>query len=300
MNQLSAMRLFVRIAEAGSLSEAARRYCCSLATVVRGLAALESHLGARLIHRTTRRMALTDAGAAYLERAREIIHLVSEAESAASIGGTQSRGVLTISAPLLFGRMHVAPVIDELLQQESALSAELRLSDRNVDLLDEGVDAAVRIGHLADSSLIAMEIGRVRKVICASPGYLARHGTPTAADDLERHHCLSLLSASGTRWGFSEGKTSSKARFASNTVDALIDAALRGQGLVSLLSYQVADALHEGSLVEVLGDLAPAPIPVSVVYPHARLQTAKVRRFRDAMIARKPWFDVASFGSTPR
>lgn len=280
MDRLHAMALFVRVVESGSLSEAARRSGCSLATVVRRLAALEAHLGTRLLNRTTRRLQLTEAGTGYLGSAREVLRLVAESEQIAAGGLSQAVGRLVVSAPLLFGRMHVAPLLSELLSDEPSLSAELLLSDRVVDLLEEGVDVAVRIGELPDSSLVALEVASVRRVLCASPDYLQRHGQPDRPADLVRHAFLQLLTGRGQpRWRSDDIRP----RLASNSAEALRDAALRGEGVVQLLSYQVADALREGKLVEVLAEFAGPPLPVHVVHAHARLLPAKVRAFRDVL-----------------
>lgn len=297
MDRLNAMELFVRIVDAGSLSEAARRSGRSLATVVRGLAGLEEHLGAQLLNRTTRKLRLTEAGADYLGHAREILRLVGESEQAAAREVSHPSGLLTVSAPLLFGRWHVAPVLTELLEREPELSVELVLTDRVVDLLEDGIDVAVRIGPLPDSSLRATEVGRVRRMICASPDYLARFGAPRSLDELEQHQCLQFLSGRGQlQWalaGPQDATRPSGSRFSCNTADALVDAAVRGQGVVSLLSYQVARAVANGQLVEVLRDCAGPSMPVSVIHAHSRMVPAKVRAFRDTMRSKRAELDFS-------
>jgi len=280
MDRLGAMELFVRIVEAGSLSAAARQTGRSLTSTVRLLAALEAHLDARLLQRTTRRLCLTEEGADYLERARQVLRLVDEAEQTARRALVQPNGRLVVSAPLLFGRLHVAPALLELLAREPALSASLMLNDRQIDLLDEGVDVAVRIGRLADSSLRAVEIGHTRWVRCASPDYLARHGEPADVAALADHVCLEFT-----------GGAPFRGRFACTSADALVEAAVRGHGLVRLLSYQVMPHLRAGRLREVLPADRGEQLPISVVYPQARLLSARVRAFRDDMAARRPAFD---------
>ena len=274
MDRLGAMETFVRIVDAGSLSEAARQTGRSLASVVRALAALEAHLGSRLLQRSTRRLSLTEEGADYLERARQVLQLVDEAESSARKGQTEPSGRLMVSAPRMFGRLHVAPALFELLAREPALSATLLLDDRQIDLIAEGVDAAVRIGELADSSLRAVRIGQTRCVWCASPDYLARHGEPATRADLAGHALLE-----GVRDGRLPG--SEHGRFACNGLEALIEAALRGHGIVNVFSYQAMPHLRDGSLREVLPGQAGGPKPIHVVYPRARLLSARVRAFRD-------------------
>lgn len=297
MDRLNAMELFVRIVDAGSLSEAARRSGRSLATVVRGLAGLEEHLGTQLLNRTTRKLRLTEAGADYLGHAREILRLVGESEQAAAREVSHPSGLLTVSAPLLFGRWHVAPVLTELLASEPELSVELVLTDRVVDMLDDGIDVAVRIGPLPDSSLRATEVGRVRRMICASPAYLARAGVPRTLEELAQHQCLQFLSGRGQpQWALAGPEASTRpscSRFSCNTADALVDAAIRGQGVVSLLSYQVAQAVATGELVEVLREFAGPTLPVSVIHAHSRMVPAKVRAFRDAMRSKRTSLDFS-------
>jgi len=280
------MEVFVRIVEAGSLTAAAGELDTSLTSVVRSLATLEGALGTRLLNRTTRRIALTDEGREYFERCRRVLAEVEEAENALSARQAQPAGKLAITAPVMFGRLHVGPVLADFLAAYPAVNAELMLFDRVVDLLDEGMDAAIRIGHLGDSSLVAVPLGATRRVVCASPDYLRRAGTPARPADLPGHRCLQFLGvAPGAEWEFAEGgKTSRvpiKAALATNQIDVALDACVKGLGCGAFLDYQVRAALTAGSLARVLQAFEPAPIPVQIVYPHSRLLSSRVRSFVD-------------------
>jgi len=283
MDKFRLMESFVAIVDEGSLSAAARRLGCSLAAMVRGLAQLEGLLGVRLLNRTTRRIALTEEGRSYLERCRRILADVGEAEAVLSSSGRPS-GKLTITAPVMFGRLHVAPVVADFLEQQPGMRVELLLLDRIVDLLDEGIDLAVRIGRLQDSSMVALPLGQTRYLICASPAYLARHGTPLAPGELEQHRCIrSVGNPAAAAWRFEhDGRLFSvevAAALATNHLDVARDACLRGLGCGRFLSYQVADALAEGQLVEVLQPYRLPPVAVQFVLPHSRLLSPRVRAF---------------------
>lgn len=294
MDKLRAMEIFVRIAEAGSLTAAAGVLDISLTSVVRSLATLEGALGTRLLNRTTRRIALTDEGLEYFERCRRVLAEVEEAESALSARQAKPVGKLAITAPVMFGRLHVGPVVADFLIAYPAVHAELMLFDRVVDLLEEGMDAAIRIGHLRDSSLVAVPLGTTRRVICASPDYLLRAGTPDRPADLARHRCLRFLGvASGSEWEFSDGgaerittRVPIKGILTTNQIDIALDACVKGLGCGAFLDYQVRGALAAGSLQRVLQDFEPAPIPVHVVYPHSRLLSSRVRSFVDWAVPR--------------
>lgn len=294
MDKLRAMEIFVRIVEAGSLTGAAGVLGISLTAVVRSLATLEGALGTRLLNRTTRRIALTDEGREYFERCRRLVAEVEEAESALSARQVMPAGKLAITAPVMFGRLHVGPVVADFLVAYPAVHAELMLFDRVVDLLDEGMDAAIRIGHLRDSSLVAVPLGMTRRVVCASPNYLQSAGTPDLPADLARHRCLQFLGvASGSEWEFADGgaerKTARvpiKSVLATNQIDIALDACVKGLGCGAFLDYQVRDLLAAGSLQRVLRDFEPAPIPVHVVYPHSRLLSSRVRSFVDWAVPR--------------
>lgn len=293
MDRLAAMQSFIEIINAGSLSAAARRTGRSLASTVRLLAALEAHVGVRLLERTTRRLRLTEEGVEYLERVREVVRLAEEADAAATNRRSKPVGRLTVSAPLVFGRLHVAPRILQLLKREPALSINLFLTDRLVDLVEEGIDAAVRIGPLPDSTLRAVEIGTTRWLYCASPAYLKRAGIPASEADLARHECPSLNISGRSNPG--QGAFS----FSCNSADVLVQAALAGHGVVRVLSYQVADALRQRRLREVLPGLASPLRPISLIYPQSRLPSARLVAFRDAMIALRGQLDFRVVQNRP-
>ncbi|MCB1893755.1 MAG: LysR family transcriptional regulator [Zoogloeaceae bacterium] len=285
MDKLRLMESFVTIVDAGSLTAAAHRRQCSLAAVVRGLAQLEAYLGVRLLNRTTRRIALTEEGRSYLVRCRRVLADIGDAEAVVGDRGRPG-GTLVLTAPVMFGRLHVAPVVVDLLARHPSMRVELLLLDRVVDLLEEGIDLAVRIGALQDSSMIALPLGDVRAVVCASPGYVARHGAPGTPDSLLQHRCIRMLGNPATvAWRFEhDGRRQTLevgGVIATNQLDVAVDACIRGLGVGRFLSYQVADALADGRLVEVLADARTPPVPVHFVYPHSRLLSSRVRAFVD-------------------
>jgi DNA-binding transcriptional LysR family regulator len=294
MDKLRAMEIFVRIVEAGSLTAAADLLDTSLTSVVRSLATLEDTLGTRLLNRTTRRIALTEEGREYFERCRRVLAEVEEAESALSARQATPAGKLAITAPVMFGRLHVGPVLTGFLAAYPTVHAELMLFDRIVDLLDEGIDVAIRIGHLRDSSLVAVPLGVTRRIICASPDYLAHAGTPERPADLTRQRCLQFLGvAPGSEWEFTDGGTPGKtirvpikAVLATNQIDIARDACIGGLGCSVFLDYQVREALATGLLQRVLQPFEAQPIPVHIVYPHSRLLSSRVRSFVDWALPR--------------
>ena len=283
MDKLKAMVTFVQIADAGSLSAAARSLGASLPAVVRSLAALELTLGVRLFNRTTRRIALTDEGRHYLESCRNLLAALTEAESALKDEAGEPAGQLTITAPVLFGQMHVAPAVTRFVQRYDKVHCRVLLFDRVVNLLEEGIDVGIRIGPLEDSSLVARPVGEVRRMVVASPDYLRKHPLPTHPKDLLRADCIGFVSTGGAWWRFEEkGRSFSvpvKGRLEFNHVAPAIEACLAGLGFGTFLSYQVATHLAEGRLQVVLDDFEPPPRPINVVYPHARLLPARVRTF---------------------
>ena len=287
MDRLDAMAVFAAIVDAGSLSAAGRRLSVPLATVSRKLADLEAHLKTRLITRSTRKLELTDAGREYLAACRQILEQVDEAERAASGAYAKVKGQLVVAAPIVFGRLHVVPLAAEFLESNSEVDIELRLGDRNVNLIEEHVDVALRIGRLPDSSLVATQLGTIRRVVCASPGYLKRYGAPRTLDDLANHRCISFdgLDAAST-WVFAgaggeKTQVAVRARLTVSTADAAIAAAIVGLGLARVLSYQVADALGDGRLVRVLADTEPPAVPASLVYQGQGRLPMKTRAFID-------------------
>lgn len=288
------MRAFVSVADLEGFAPAARKLGLSASGVTRLIASLENHLGARLLQRTTRSVTLTDVGARYLERARRILGDLEEAESSVQAERSKPSGRLIVSAPLMFGRLHVGPVMSAYLKQYPDVSAELRLSDRTVSLVDEGIDLAVRIGHLADSSVIARAVGDMRRVVVASPRYLKAHGTPQKLSDLADHEVIQFSGSSAlVEWRFVEDgreiRVPNTSRFATNSTDAAVLHAEQGGGLISVLAYQVAESLKAGRLKIVLAKYELPPMPIHLVYPTSRLLSAKVRAFIDLVVAQTDW-----------
>lgn len=286
MDKFRRMQTFVRIVEQGSLTAAARTLEVSQPSVVRLLAALEAELGVRLINRTTRRMALTDEGREYYERCRGILGAVEEAEARLRSRRAQPRGRLRLTAPVLFGRQHLAPVVNEFLARHTAMQVELLLLDRVVDLLEEGVDAALRIARLQDSTLVAVPLGQVRRVFVGSPALLKRLGRPQRPEDLKEAPCVSFTGMGpADEWTFERSGRALRVKVASvlvsNQVDAALAACEAGLGWGRFLSYQVEDALRAGRLKAVLPDESAGTIPMQIVYPHARLLSANLRAFLD-------------------
>jgi DNA-binding transcriptional LysR family regulator len=286
MDRLDAMSLLLAVVEEGSLSAAARRLRTPLATVSRRVAELERHLRTQLLVRTSRRMALTDAGRAYVASAKRILEQVEEAERAAAGEYSEPRGELHLTAPLVFGRRHVLPVALEFLAEYAEIDLRLLLIDRQVNLLEEHIDMALRIGHLEDSGLVATRVGSVRRVVCASPAYLARRGTPQIPEELRAHDGITFQGfMTGPEWRYRRDGVAfavePRPRLAVNTTEAAIDAAVAGIGIARLLSYQIVDELKTGTLVPVLEAFAPEPMPVSLVYPDQGLLPLKVRAFLD-------------------
>ena len=284
MDRFRAMQTFVRIVDGGSLSAAARALGVSLPAVVRTLAALETQLDTRLLNRTTRRINLTDSGQQYYERARQILAEVQEAELSVSSARRRPTGTLSLTAPVVYGRLKLVPLLAEYRKRFPDVALRLLLLDRNVNLIEEGVDLAIRIGALADSSLVAVELSRVRRVLFASPAYLRRHGEPSHPRELAKHACLSLsVIAPGEQWHFREqGRNLAvKVRpvLAANNADAVIGMAEAGAGIGAALSYQVETQLARRALKLVLEPFALPPVPVSALYPHGRFTAAKVREF---------------------
>jgi len=286
------LRLFIGVAEKGSFAEAARAARVSAAAASRAIAALEDELHAPLFRRTTRAVALTQEGAIYLEHARTAIAELDTAALNLSGEDTTPHGSLIVSAPVVFGRMHILPVINALLAQHRALNAQLMLTDRVVRLVDEGVDLAVRIADLADSTLHAVKLGEVRRILVSSPDYLARRGTPAQIADLY-DHCLVAFDnfSQNGEWRFGTAERVSiklTPRLLVNSVDATIDAVVGGLGIGRVLSYQVAAHLAAGRLVEVLPDDAPYPVPINLVFQANRQRSPNVRAFIAEAKARIP------------
>jgi DNA-binding transcriptional LysR family regulator len=291
MDKLRAMEAFAHIVDSGSLTKAADALGTSLPSMVRTLAALEAHLDARLLNRTTRRMALTDEGREYYERCKRVLAEVDEAEAAISARRTTPKGRLRVTSSVMFGRLHVAGALLAFMVKYPAVHAELVLLDRVVDLVEEGLDVGVRIGRLPDSTLVAVPVGEVRRMVCASPAYLKRAGTPKALEDVPRHTTVGFTGLSPSHeWSFGAGANAKRLAvspaFVSNQIDAALAACVNGIGLGQFLSYQVQALLSDGRLKRVLRDYEPPPVPVQVVYPGSRVIAANVRAFVDFAVPR--------------
>ena len=281
VDRLTAMTYFVRIVENGSLSKAARELGKTLPALSRSLRALEQRLGARLLTRTTRAIALTEFGQQYFEHCRRILRDVDEAESLASETGGIAQGLIRVSAPLLFGRRHVAPLVAPFLAAQPKVQLELYLSDNIVSMIDDGIDLSIRIGDLQDSSLVAVPLGHVGRIVCASPRYWARHGKPKHPAELKRHNCLTFRELQRRGWLFrvddDERYWSVPSNFLSNDGSAVIRVARDGGGVTQMMSYQLTDDLATGRLTPALQKYAPHPLPVHAIYPSGRLLPTKVR-----------------------
>ena len=299
MDRFEALSVFVAVADHHSFSGAARMLGQSPAKVTRAIAGLEAHLGVTLFHRSTRSVALSHEGAALLERARGLLSDLREAEHLVMGGASAPQGELRVTAPVMFGRLHVLPVVADLLAEYDGLSARMMLIDRNVRIVEEGLDVAVRIGALSDSSLMTVRLGSVGQSIVASPAYLERRGVPQAVSDLADHDCIG---GSGVRfdnvWRFgSEGKVRMEfvPRLTANDVATSIAAAKAGAGIANVLSYQVAEELKGGTLVSLLADQMPSPMPVQLLYHASRAAMPSVRAFIEAMrrrAAEEAWREI--------
>jgi DNA-binding transcriptional LysR family regulator len=290
IDRIEALRIFVAIAEEGSFIGAARRLHRSPAAVTRALGDLEARLAARLLTRTTRAVALTDAGARYLERARQVLGSYGEFEQLASAERAEPAGQLTVSAPEMFGRLHVLPLAQRYMAAYPAVQVSLLLLNRIVSLVDEGIDLGVRIARLKDSSLRAITAGAVSRVVCASPGYLAARGTPRTPQDLAGHDVIVVADARPPtlRWSFAgAGRTATipvAPRLVVNTVQAALDAAVADGGIVRVLSYQSEPLEGSGRLRRLLRAYEPPAIPIHIVHPAGRYLSPTVRHFIDAAV----------------
>lgn len=301
MDRLAAIEAFVKVAETRSFSEAAQRMNASKSAISRQVSALEAELGARLFHRTTRSLTLTEAGQGYFERASRILADLEEASLAVSQLQAAPRGRLRVNAPMSFGFLHLAPALPEFLQLYPELSVDVTMNDRFVDLVDEGFDVAVRIGQLDDSSLIARRLAPIRRVLCASPDYLKAHGAPASPEDLKAHQCLCNSNIPlGHEWRFvaPDGKAwpvEVSGRFNANNGDALRIAALNGLGIAHLPTFIVGGDLQAGTLITLLDEFVPQTLSLNAVYPHARHLSPKVRAFVDFLSQRfgpRPYWDL--------
>jgi DNA-binding transcriptional LysR family regulator len=280
------MSVLLAVVDAGSLSAAGRRLGMPLATVSRKISQLEATLNTQLLIRSTRQLTLTESGRGYAAACRRILEEVHEAERAAAGEYTAPRGELIMTAPIVFGRLHVLPVLTEFLQAYPEVSVRLALGDRNLSVLEEHVDLALRIGTLPDSGLITTQLGSLRRVACASPRYLSKRGTPERVQDLAAHDCVSFdLFAVGDTWRFLVDGADTVARIHSrltvSTAEAAIDAAVAGLGVTCVLSYQLEAALRAGDLKLILETFEPEPLPVSFLYASQGRLPLKLRALLD-------------------
>ena len=291
MDRLHLMAVFVAVAEEESFAGGARRLGMSPPATTRAIAALEDRLGVKLLNRTTRFVRVTEAGQRYLDDARRIIGEADEADEAAAGINAEPRGHLAVTAPVLFGKLFVLPGIVDYLQRYPAMEVSALFLDRVVNLLEEGLDVGVRIGELPDSSMKAIRVGAVRRVLCAAPGYLDRHGTPATPAELPGHALISASAVSPTHeWKFGQGIEQSsvrvKPRLTVSNNGAAIEAARQGFGITRLLSYQIAAPLASGELKLLLREWEPEPLPIHVLHREGRYASAKIRAFIDLMAAR--------------
>jgi DNA-binding transcriptional LysR family regulator len=286
MDRLDAMAVLLAVVDAGSLSAGARRLGMPLTTVSRHVSDLEAHLRSRLLTRSSRQVALTEAGRSYVAACRQILEDVGEAERAAAGEYSTPKGDLVITAPIVFGRLHVLPVVLDFLRAYPDIDVRLSLTDRPVGLLEDHVDLAARIGALPDSSLVATRVGTIRRMVCATPQYFAERGKPKRPEELAAHDCVTFQGLSAPdAWSFANGKSDMAvaihSRLVVNTAEAAIDAALAGVGITRVLSYQIAQARRSGALDIALENFEPTPWPVSLVYPGQGRLPLKLRAFLD-------------------
>ncbi|WP_421839678.1 LysR family transcriptional regulator [Novosphingobium sp.] len=291
MDRFEAMRTLLAAVDGGSLSAASRALNTPLPTVSRRVSDLEAHLGAQLLVRTSRKLILTEAGEAFVAATRRVLDDLADAERAASGEYRVPRGELMVTAPIMFGKLHVAPIVHTFLAAYPDVTVRLVLSDSTIDLVEAHVDVAVRVGQLPDSDLVARKLGDIRWVICASPGYLARRGAIAAPDDLARHDCIAFEGRHSTRsWRIGAGANARSVditpRFSVNTADAIIEAAAAGVGVARIMSYQAAAAAADGRLVPLFSDLGCEPVPVHLVHRRQRSQPLKLRAFLDFVAPR--------------
>lgn len=292
MDRFLAMQVFVAVGEEQGFAAAARRLALSPPVVTRTIAALEERLGIKLFQRTTRIVRLTEAGTRYLLDCKRLLAEVEDAEQALSGSHTELRGSLSITASVMFGRLFVAPILFQFLDQHPKVNGRAVLVDRVVDLIDEGLDVGVRIAHLADASFTAIRVGSVRRVVCASPAYLKRHGVPQTPGDLADHDAVSFSAdRSAPAWSFGSGKKKThsvhpRSRLLVNSSEVALEAAAAGAGVTRVLSYMAASAVKSGQLRIILREFEPEPIPIHVIHREGKRAAARVRAFVDFAVDR--------------
>jgi DNA-binding transcriptional LysR family regulator len=283
MDRWQAMRIFVKVAETESFADTARQMFMSAPAVTRAVASLEDLIGARLFVRTTRSVKMTEAGARYFDDCRRILADIAEAEAAAGGSYATPTGTLYITASVLFGQMYVLPIVTRYLDTYSTVKAKTLFVDRPVNIVDEGIDVAIRIGHLPDSGLTAIKVGTVRRVMCGSPKYFERYGVPKSPADLKDHRIAASTAAwASPEWRFADDqRVTVEPVLQCNTNEAVIHSAREGWGLTRVLHYQIGPALMAGELQIVLGEYEEPPMPVHILHPEGRHAPAKVRTFVD-------------------
>jgi len=282
MDRFESMSVFVAVISAGSFSAASRQLRMPLPTVSRKVSELESHLKARLLVRSTRKLVLTEVGASYVDSCRRILAELAEADCSASGEYNAPQGELVVTAPVVFGRLHVLPVTAEFLATYPQVDVRLALADRPLNLIDEHLDMAVRIGAVPDSRLVALRVGQIRTVVCASPTYLSEHGVPKSPPDLLEHHCVTFAGLPDAEpWTFRTEHVRVHSRLVVNSAEAAIDGAIAGVGFTRVLSYQIAEAVKAGTLTIVLKKFEPPALPASLIYKQETRLTAKLRAFID-------------------
>lgn len=286
MDRFDSLRIFAAVAEGQSFAAAARRLKLSPPAVTRAVAALEARVGTRLLHRTTRIVRPTEAGQGLLADARRILNDLEEAEALAAGAAVAPRGLLTVTAPSLFGRMFVAPIVLDFLRAQPGVQVRLLLLDRMLDLIEEGVDIAVRIAPLPDSSLSAIRVGSMRRVICAAPAYLKARGVPRVPAEIEGHDAIAFSGGTGTEeWPLHQGSrmvmVRIRPRLTASSAEVVVAAAVNGHGLIRVMSYQSAEAVREKKLRILLAGHEPPPLPIHLVHLEGRRANAKVRAFLD-------------------
>ena len=293
MDRIDAMKVFVAALAEGSLAGAGRKLGKSPAAVSRAIAFLEQHVGAELLHRTTRSIKLSEAGERYAVACRRILTDLEEADMTAAGERSAPRGTLTVTAPVAAGETLLRPLLDEFMDRFPEVSVRLHMLDRPANLIDEGIDVALRIAHLADSTLVALRVGEVRRVVAASPRYLARHRRLATPADLADHEIVSMTHFGLDSWSFPpvDGSTIPRTvqfapRFVANSIRAAVASAVQGRGVTRMFSYHVAAAVADGTLRIVLADDEYPPLPVHLVSPHGRLSVPKVRAFVDYALPR--------------
>jgi DNA-binding transcriptional LysR family regulator len=293
MDRIDAMKVFVSVVDERSLAGAGRRLGKSPAAVSRAIAFLEAHVGAELLHRTTRSLKLSEAGERYAAACRRVLVDLEEADIVAAGDRSAPRGTLTLTAPVITGEDVLRPVLDAFMNEHPTVTVKLYLLDRPVNLIDEGIDVALRIAHLADSSAVAIRLGEVRRIIAASPAYLARHPVITEPADLAKHQIIAMTHFGQDSWSFPPAQGSSvpravpfAPRLVVNTVRAAVASAAEGHGVTRLFSYHISDEIREGRLQILLGKDEYPPLPAHLLAPHGRFSVPKVRAFVDFAVPR--------------